>query len=168
LRSNRGGVTRRVVRAALQAVRTSPLTAAVLAAIVAGYIYERTSSHWQLEVEKLLGTYSNVVIRNGLSSNMVEGLLVELIALALGVGLLPAIVSLVWYSKRMTRPQLDKPWMFLCASGVILLFFLVLTVFSQGGYLGSTTEERYFFYVIPVFWLGTFAALRDGDVRPSE
>jgi hypothetical protein len=162
------GVFRRIGRALLQTARTSPLTACLLTVAIAGFIYERTSSHWQVEVEKLLGTYSNVVIRNGISSNMVEGLLVELIALALGVGLLPAIVSLVWYSKRMARPQLDRASTFLCASGVIMLFFLVLTVFSQGGYLGSTTEERYFFYVIPVFWMGTFAALREGDVRPGE
>jgi hypothetical protein len=168
LRTSSGGVPRRVGLAMLRAARTSPLTAIALAASIAGFVYERTSSHWQLDAEKLFGTYSNVVIRNGFSSNMVEGLLIELIALALGVGLLPAIVSLVWYAKRMARPRLDQAWAFQCAAGVILLFFLVLTVFSQGGYLGSFTEERYFFYVIPVFWLGTFAALSDGGVRPGE
>jgi hypothetical protein len=43
-----------------------------------------------------------------------------------------------------------------------------LTVYSQGGYLGPVTEERYFFYVVPAFWLGTFAAVEDREVRPVE
>lgn len=162
------GLPRRLAQATSRALRASPLTAVALTAIVAGFVYERTSSHWQVEVEKLLGSYSNVVIRNGFSSNVVEGMLVELIALALGIGLLPAIISLAWYAKRMARPRMDRTWIFLCTSGIVLLFFLALTVFSQGGYLGSGTEERYFFYVIPVFWLGTFAAFGEGAVRPGE
>jgi hypothetical protein len=165
--ANSGGA-RRLGAAALQTVRRYPLSLMLVAGAIAGFVYEQDSGHWQNDVERLLGTYSNVVIRSGVSPNMVEGLLVELIALVLGVGLLPAVVAIPWYARRMSRPQMDRRWIFLLTTGVVLLAFLVLTVFSQGGYLGPVTEERYFFYVIPAFWLGAFAAFEDRDVRTGE
>jgi|GEM_PF-4287160 len=162
------GVPRRLASAAARALRSYPLTLIVFAGIVAFVIYEKASGQWQAHVEQFLGTYSNVIIRNGLPANMGEGLLVELITLALGVGLLPAIVSLTWFVRRMSRPQPDRRWIHLAASGLVIVVFLVLTVYSQGGYLGGMTEERYFFYVIPVFWLGAFAALEERSVRASD
>jgi hypothetical protein len=162
------GIRRRLTGAARELVRGYPLMLAALAAVVAFVVYENVSGQWESQVEQLLGTYSSVVIRNGVPSNMVQGLLVELIALALGVGLIPALVSLVWLVKRLSRPTLDRRWSYLVVSTIVIVAFLVLTVFSQGGYLGQLTEERYFFYVIPVFWLGTFAALEDRNVRARE
>jgi hypothetical protein len=159
---------RRTAVAVRATVRKSPLTMIALAVVVIGGVYVRTSGQWQHVVQQALGTYSNVVIRNGVAPNMAEGLLVELLALGLGVGVLPAIVSLVWYAKQMSRPRLDEPWIYLCASGALIFSLLAVTVLAQGGYLGALTEERYFFYVIPVFWLGTFAAFRDETVRPGE
>jgi hypothetical protein len=140
----------------------------LLLGVIAFVVYEKASGKWHADVERLLGTYSNVVIRNGFPPNMTEGLLVETIALALGVGLLPAIVSIPWYARRMARPARDRRGTFLLVSGLILVTFLVLTVYSQGGYLGAITEERYFFYVVPVFWVGLFGALEDEDVRWGE
>ena len=161
------GVRRRLADAARRAARGYPLTLIALLGIVALVFYEKASGHWQAHVEQFLGGYSNVIIRNGLPPNMGEGLLVELVALALGVGLLPAIVSLVWFAKRMSRPQMDRRWIYLAASGLVIVVFLVLTVYSQGGYLGANTEERYFFYVIPAFWLGTFAGAQ-GERRRAR
>lgn len=162
------GVRRRVAAGARYMARGFPLTLATFIGVLAFLLYAQTSSRWQSHVEEALGTYTNVVIRTGLPNNMAEGLLIELIALALGVGLLPAVVSIAWYLRRIARPKLDRRWVYLCVSGVVLVVFLVLTVYSQGGYLGNLTEERYFFYVVPVFWIGAFAALQDGDVRSSE
>jgi hypothetical protein len=162
------GHARRLARSAAKVARGYPLTLAILAAAAAVVVYEKASGQWQAHVEHLLGTYSDVVIRNGLPSNMGEGLLVELIALALGVGLLPAIVSLAWFAKRVASPRADRRWIYMSVSGVVLVVFLLVTVYSQGGYIGEVTEERYFFYVIPVFWIGTFAALEDRSVRPGE
>ncbi len=158
----------RLRAAVTSAGRAYPLSMLLLVGVVALVVYEKTSGQWQAHVEALLGSYSNVVIRSGLPANMGEGLSVEVIALALGVGLLPAIVSIAWFVRRMARPRPDRRWVYMAASGTVMAVFLVLTVYSQGGYLGPITEERYFFYVIPVFWLGTFAALEDGDVRPVD
>ena len=150
------------------AARAHPFTLLVLIGLVTLVIYEKASGQWQAHVEALLGSYSNVVIRNGLPANMGEGLLVELIALALGVGLLPAIVSVAWFIRRMAHPRLDRGWVYVAGSGIVILVFLLLTVYSQGGYLGPLTEERYCFYVVPVFWLGTFAAVEDREVRAAD
>jgi hypothetical protein len=164
----RRGLRRRVSRAAPTVVRSYPFALAVLAAGLAYFFYERASGHWQHDIEQFLGSYSTLVNRNGLPENMFEGTLIELIALPLGVGLLPAIVSLGWFAKRLARPQWDRAWVYLATSGLMAIVFIVLTVYSQGGYLGAGTEERYFFYVVPCFWLGSFAALRERNLRPVE
>lgn len=158
----------RIRTAATNVVRGYPLSTLLLVGIVALVVYEKSRGQLRTHVTALLGSYSNVVTRNGLPANMGEGLSVELIALALGVGLLPAIVSVAWFVRRMARPRPDRRWVYMAASGMVMTVFLVLTVYSQGGYLGPITEERYFFYVVPAFWLGTFAALEDGDVRPGD
>lgn len=157
------------LRAALTGVvRGYPLSLLLTIGLAAFVVYEKASGQWQARVEGLLGSYSNVVIRSGLSANMGEGLLIELIALALGVGLLPAIVSLAWFVRRMAHPRLDRAWVYVAGSAIVMVVFLLLTVYSQGGYLGPITEERYFFYVIPVFWLGAFAAIEDRQVRAAD
>jgi hypothetical protein len=158
----------RLRSAAAEWVRSYPVSLAVLLATLVAVAYVRSLPDWKAHVETLFGTYSNVVIRHSLPPNMIEGLLVELIALALGVGLLPAIVSIPWYFKRLSRPRAERRWVFLLTAGLVLLVFLLGTVFSQGGYLGPLTEERYFFYVAPVFWLGAFAALEDRDLGTRE
>jgi hypothetical protein len=81
---------------------------------------------------------------------------------------LPAIVSLAWFFKRVGRPRNDRRWVYVIGSGSVIVVFLIVTVYSQGGYLGSGTEERYFFYAIPAFWLGAFAAIEDREVRAVE
>jgi hypothetical protein len=162
------GLRRRLTRAAANTVRGYPLAIAVLLAGLAVLVHEKANGQLHTHVVELLGSYSDVVTRNSLPPNMGEGLLVELIALALGVGLLPAIVSLAWFARRMSRPRRDRRWVYLFSCGIVIAVVMILTVSSQGGYLGSLTEERYFFYAIPVFWLGTFAALEERSVRAGE
>jgi hypothetical protein len=158
----------RLRSAGAEFARCYPASLALLVATLVAVVYVRSLPNWHAHVENLFGTYSNVLIRHSLPPNMIEGLLVELIALALGVGLLPAIVSIPWYFKRMSRPRAERRWVFLLSAGIVMLVFLVGTVFSQGGYLGPLTEERYFFYVAPVFWLGAFAALEDRDLSTGQ
>jgi hypothetical protein len=162
------GLRRRLVRAARDIAQSYPLTVAILLVALAVLVHEKLNGQLHRHIVELLGSYSNVVTRSGLPPNMGEGLLIELIALALGVGLLPAIVSLAWFARRMSRPRFDRRWVYLFTCGVVLVVFMILTVYSQGGYLGPVTEERYFFYVIPAFWLGTFAALEDRSVRRGD
>jgi hypothetical protein len=162
------GALRRVGPGALEAARRFPFTIAILLVVLIGLAYARASGQWHAHVERLLGSYTNVVIRGELPPNLTEGVLVEVIALGLGVGLLPAIVSVPWYLRELARPSLSERWVRLAVTGAMLVVFLILTVYSQGGYLGNVTEERYFFYVVPVLWIGMFGALADSLVRPRE
>jgi len=41
---------------------------------------------------------------------------------------------------------------------------VLLTVYAQGGYLGSATEERYYFYVAPLLWIAALAAYETGTI----
>lgn len=143
-----------------------PGSLALFVAAAAIVLYEKASGGWHAHAEQLLGTYTNVVTRSGLPPNMGQGILIELIALGLGVGLVPALVSLSWFGAEITsRRRLDRRRVYQFAGGLVLVTFIALTVYSQGGYLGALTEERYFFYVIPAFWLGTFAALERDVLR---
>ena len=156
------GWRKRLAHGIGSAVRGFPFTSLVLVIAAGALLAARFSGQWHAHVERLFGSYTNVIIRDGAPPNIPEGLFVEVIALALGVGLLPALVSMPWYLSRLARPALERRWIYLAASGLVMLVFLILTVYSQGGYLGRLTEERYFFYVIPAFWIGAFAALREG------
>jgi hypothetical protein len=159
---------RRLAVAARLAIRSFPVTVAIVIVVIVGLVYARASGQWEAHVSRLLGTYSDVVTRSGLPPNMAEGVLIEVIALGLGVGLLPALVSVPWYARALSRPRLEPRWATLAVCGAILVVFLLATVYSQGGYLGEVTEERYFFYIVPVFWIGAFAAVTERSIRAGE
>jgi hypothetical protein len=158
----------RIATAARELVRRGTFTVTTVIVVLAVLAYERATGQWTRHVETLLGSYSNVVVHKAVPPNMVEGIGVELIALALGVGLLPAIVSIAWYFKSIGSPAREGRRVMLIGLGILLAAFMMLTVFAQLGYLGAMTEERYFFYVTPVFWFGAFAALEDRNVRAGE
>jgi hypothetical protein len=162
------GIRGRISAATRYVLRRHPVTVVAFLAACGFVLYERFAPNWHHNVELLLGTYSNVVIRDTFPSSAVQTMLLELIALAFGVGLLPAILSIPWFVRRVSRPQLDRRGVYLIASGALLLIFIVMTVFATGGYAGAQTEERYFMYVAPALWLGAIAALEDRTVRTSD
>lgn len=162
------GLLRRGADALMAFGRQCTFTAILVIAVLAVFVYARLTGAWTQHVETLLGSYSNVIVNKTIPPNMVEALGVELLALALGVGLLPALMSIVWYTKSIATPSHGDRRIILVSLGIVLVVFLLLTVFSQLGYLGGMTEERYFFYVVPVFWIGTFAAIEDRSIRPGE
>ncbi len=159
---------RRSAGAVMALSRRCTLTTLLVIGSLAVFAYAQLTGEWTRHVETLLGSYSNVIVNKTIPPNMVEALGVELLALALGVGLLPALISIVWYIKSIATPSRGDRRIILMALGIILAAFLLLTVFSQLGYIGGMTEERYFFYIVPVFWIGTFAAIEDRNIRPGE
>lgn len=169
LRSDSRKGARRIALTVATIARRCPLTSAVVVVAIGAFAYAKSSGQWTSHIETLLGTYSNVVVNKGVPANMVEAVSVELIALALGVGLLPALISIVWYVRSLVpqRPH-ERRWVVLVGAGILLAVFVFLTAYAQFGYLGAITEERYFFYVIPVLWIGTFAALEHGGVKPGD
>jgi hypothetical protein len=162
------GTRARLSAVARRLLRGHPFTVAVCVAAAAVLLYVRLFTEWHYHFERLFGSYSNVIIRSTLPPNILEAVLVEVIALALGVGLLPAIISGAWYVRRLSALREDRTSVHLLGAGIMLATFVLLTAIAQFGYLGAATEERYFLYVVPAFWLGTFAALEHGRVRRSD
>ena len=87
--------------------------------------------------------------------------------LALGVGLLPAVLAAAWYARALgrrrgaRRPSGSPPS---CSSLLGVLF--AATLWAQGGFLDWRSEERYFIYAVPFLWIG--ARRGDRAARPAE
>jgi hypothetical protein len=114
------------------------------------------------ELNHVLGTYSSEISRPNVPPDFFMGLGIEVINLALGVGVLPAVAALAWYPPALRRDVGGATWRFATVTAVVGVVFLAATVHAQFGYLGPQTEERYFFYVMPLAWIGALAAFGGG------
>jgi hypothetical protein len=132
------------------------LVALLVAAAVLAYLAHHGTLRTQLN--GLLGQYSNEISRPNVPSDFFMALGVEVINLALGVGVLPVVAALAWYSAALRRDVGGPTWRFATVTAVVGILFLFATVYAQFGYLGPGTEERYFFYVMPLAWIGAMAA----------
>lgn len=111
---------------------------------------------------RALGPY-RAILEQGLPSDVSTALAVEAVALVAGVGVLPAVLAVVWAARALRRP--DEPaWWPVLVSVVVLAVLWLTTVLAQGGYLGEATEERYFFYAAPFMWIGALAGLTSGAI----
>ena len=128
--------------------------------------YLGASGRLHHEVQLVFGAYSEIQDRNHISSDMSLALLVEVVALSLGVGILPAIAAIAWYARAL-RSGRGTEWTFAFVTVVILALFAFATMYAQGGYLADRTEERYYFYAVPLVWIGAAAAVR-GPLMPSH
>jgi hypothetical protein len=146
--------------------RSFPFTIAAVAVALAVVVYLQGKGTLRSELDGLLGAYSNEISRPNVPPDFFMGLGIELITLALGVGLLPAVAALAWYPGALRRDVGGATWRFAAVTAVVGVVFLAATVHAQFGYLGSQTEERYFFYVMPLAWIGALAAL--GPARVSR
>jgi hypothetical protein len=145
--------------------RAYPFSAVVLAVGVVAVLYLAVTGHLHREVQRALGSYSEIQDRHRISTDMSTGLLVEVFALAVGIGIAPAIVAVAWYADVLRRP-LRREWTFAFVAVAVVAVFAAATVYAQGGYLVDRTEERYYFYAAPLLWIGALAAL--GPARPSR
>jgi hypothetical protein len=105
-----------------------------------------------------LGSYSEFQDRTQLPANTLLAALVEASSLSLGIGLLPAILGAAWYAAALRRGADDEHRQLALVTLVMGVALVLLVVYAQGGYLAELTEERYFAYLVPVLWIGAFAA----------
>jgi hypothetical protein len=143
-----------------------PFATAVLGLVALYVLYLASRHRLHYEVQVVFGSYSEIQDRGRISSDMGIGLLVEAMALSLGMGIAPAIVGLAWYAGVLRRPARPE-WTFAFVAAVTTVVFGLATIYAQGGYLADRTEERYYFYVVPLLWIGAIAAL-GGPLRPSR
>ena len=140
-------------------IRGHPWTLAVLALSVVGLLYFAMRGRLHHEVQVVFGSYSEIQDRTQISSDMSLGLLVEAVALSIGIGVVPAIVAVDWYGRALRRGS-GEIGLYAFVIAVFVVVFGVATVYAQGGYLGVHTEERYYIYAMPFLWIGALAALR--------
>ncbi len=149
-------------------LRRFPVLAAVvvIGVVVAATMLVTGQLHGR--ISELLGSYSEFQDRTALPSDTLLAVLVEVAALSLGIGIAPAIVGSGWYAAALSGRAPRDHAALARATLVAGIALVVVVVFAQGGYLGDRTEERYFVYLVPPLWIGTFAAIerREAAVSP--
>ena len=115
----------------------------------------------------LAGPYYGITQRNAVPGDFGIGLLWEVKMLALGVGVVPALLAVSWLSDAFSRAS-DVA---VGARRVAVINVVAVaavwagTLWAQGGWLDFRSEERYFIYTVPVLWIGAVLAIQRGTVR---
>jgi hypothetical protein len=150
-------------RGAVELVRRRfPVTALLVALGALGALAVLAVMGPDRALNRALGPYRGI-LEQGLPTDVSSALAVEAVALVAGVGVLPAVLAVVWAARALRRPT-ERAWWPVLVSVVVLAVLWLTTVLAQGGYLGEATEERYFFYAAPFLWIGALAALSAGAV----
>ena len=114
--------------------------------------------------DRVGGPYSALQDRRSLPTDAGLALLAEVGLLALGVGIVAAVLAGAWYRDAL-RGRLGEPALRLALlSGVVVAVLFATTVWAQGGWLDAKTEERYYIYAVPFVWIGAVAALALPDL----
>jgi hypothetical protein len=146
------------VRVALARMQLTPFSLGIAAAALLGILLLAATGSLQGQIDRVLGGYGEFQYRTNVPTDVPIGALIEVISLALGVGVVPAILAIAWYpgafGDRPDPAARALAWTALAVTGAIFAF----TLAAQGGYLAQLTEERYYIYVIPFVWIGAFAA----------
>jgi hypothetical protein len=133
-------------------LRAFPASAAALALVAVAVLVVLATGGYDDLNGAVTGTYREVAERERVSTDVVLGLLSQLYALALGVGVLPALLALVMLAVSRTREA--------AAAVAPVALLALVTVWAQGGFRGDRLEERYFLYAVPLLWIGALLAVR--------
>ncbi|MDP9345673.1 MAG: hypothetical protein M3P44_08105 [Actinomycetota bacterium] len=151
---------------ARRVARQFPLTLALTGLGVAGVVWELHSGALQSHLRGLLGGYAVTTSDRGtLPSDLGISMLVEVLALAIGTGVVPALLAAGWYPRALLRAPTPRAHAFAVSSAAAVVVLYAGTLYSQGVYLATATEERYYFYAAPFLWLAALAALESRSVR---
>lgn len=148
-----------------QWTRGFPFAVAALGLVVlAGAALGVTGELGRLSRE-VLGAYSTIQDRATVTPDVAFSLAVEVAFLAFGMAVLPAVVGVAWLVAALRAPG-RRPWVFAATTAVVVVVLWTSTAYAQGQPLGELTEERYYFYVVPLVWIAALLALQDR--RPAS
>jgi hypothetical protein len=147
--------------AARDVARAHPVTAAlvllgVLGALAVGVV----GGGFDYLLDRVLGPYRGITTRDDAPGDLSVAFVVEVGAMALGVGVLPAVLGLAWFAGVLGAPARRAWWPALVAALSVGAVWAT-AILAQGGFLGERTEERYFFYAAPFLWIGALAAVEE-------
>lgn len=137
-----------------------PFTIAIALLIVGFALHGAYSDTLRADLRSLLGMYAQAASeRASVPTNVGSELALQGLALSLGVGIVPALLSLVWYPRALMGQAGERARALALVVGVGLGSLLAATVYAQGGSWGAATEERYYIYLAPFLWIGAVAAV---------
>jgi hypothetical protein len=155
------------VRVAATRLRLTPFSLGIAAVGLLGVLLLAATGSLQGQIDRVLGGYGEFQYRTNVPTDVPIGALIEVISLALGVGIVPAILAIAWYpgafGDRSDPAARALAWTAVAVTSAIFVF----TLAAQGGYLAQLTEERYYIYVIPFLWIGALAALERPRISRS-
>jgi hypothetical protein len=145
--------------------RRFPVTSAAVALTLAGAAGLVVVGLLSGRLRDLAGPYYDIANREGVPGNFGLGLLWEVEMLALGVGLLPAILAAAWFRDALARRAGDEAYRFAVLAVTVVAVLFAGTLWAQGGFLDFRSEERYFIYAVPLLWIGAVGAIERPEVR---
>ncbi len=144
--------------------RRFPVTAASAALVVVVALGLLLAGALTGGLREVAGPYYEIGRRDGVPGNFGLGLLWEVEMLALGVGVLPAILATAWVVGALGRREEPESFRFAALALTLVGVLFAGTLWAQGGFLEFRSEERYFIYAVPFLWIGALAAFDRGDV----
>ncbi|HEX2084885.1 MAG TPA: glycosyltransferase family 39 protein [Solirubrobacteraceae bacterium] len=144
--------------------RSFPVTAACTGAAVAGALGLLVVGVLSGRLRDLAGPYYDIANRDAVPGNFGLGLLWEVEMLALGVGLLPAVLAAAWFRGALARRDGGESFRFAALALTLIAVLFAGTLWAQGGWLDWRSEERYFIYAVPFLWIGAVAAVERRDL----
>jgi hypothetical protein len=149
--------------------RDYPLSSVIF--LISGLFLARTVLGGTLHarVVSLLGSYAEIQNRKIVPSDYVRGLLVEALAIGVGVGVIPGAVALDWAGQVFRRGQAELERQLFAAFAITATFVMTLTtLYAQNGFVGPATEERYYMYFAPFAIIACVVAVSERSVQPRR
>ena len=148
--------------------RRFPVTSGCVALVAAAAVVLVVVGVLSGRLRDLAGPYYDIANRDGVPGNFGLGLLWEIEMLALGVGLLPAILAAAWFRGALARRADPREHRFAVLVLTLVAVLFAGTLWAQGGFLDFRSEERYFIYAVPFLWIGAVAAVERREIRPGS
>jgi hypothetical protein len=112
------------------------------------------------------GPYAEIQDRDTLPLDAGKTLVFETAMLALGTGLVPAMLAYQWVRRAVTRRLGDDAFRLALAACVTVAVVFVAAAAAQGGWTGpAMAEERYYIYALPALLVAAVAGLELADLR---
>ena len=136
-----------------ETLRRHPFTCALVAILAVAFLVLLVTGDLGDRLRGALGPYGGAG-EGGAPTDVGLAALFEIMVLGLGVGVIPMAVALVWVPRNVARAPV--------LAGLVLTGAVwAAALYAQGGFLGLASEERYFFYAVPLVWIAALAAAEE-------